>query len=113
MHSFHFCNGHAPEVCILHTSANFEKSKAIFLKQIIFLKSLNSVFSVRQNSWIHKNECAYTFHVEPWDPVICMLVLPSKRHNLAPNHSPHRLDRSVRLAKLYLAQYGKFNFGRD
>ena len=31
------CNAcHAPEICILHTSANFEKSKTIFLKQIIF-----------------------------------------------------------------------------
>ena len=35
---------HAPEICILHTSANFEKS-TIFLKQIIFLKSLNSVLN--------------------------------------------------------------------
>ena len=35
---------HAPEICMLHTSANFEKSKTqvvkdtSFLKQIIFLK---------------------------------------------------------------------------
>ena len=35
---------HAPEICILHTSANSEKSKTQFFpKQIIFLKSLNSV----------------------------------------------------------------------
>ena len=34
------CNAcHAPEICMLHTSANFKKSKTIFLKQIIFLKS--------------------------------------------------------------------------
>ena len=38
------CN--ASEICILHTSANFEKSKTIFLKQMIFLKSLNSVLGV-------------------------------------------------------------------
>ena len=37
----------APEICILHTSANFEKVKdTIFLKQIIFLNSLNSVYTV-------------------------------------------------------------------
>ena len=34
---------HAPEICILHASANFEKSKTIFLTQIFFLESLNSV----------------------------------------------------------------------
>ena len=36
----------APEIFITHTSANFEilKSDTIFLKQIIILKSLNSVF---------------------------------------------------------------------
>ena len=34
---------HAPEICILHTSANSEKSKTFFFKQIIFLKSLNLV----------------------------------------------------------------------
>ena len=48
-HSFHFCDDikcirHAPEIFILHTSANFEKSKTIFLKQVIFLKSLEWVF---------------------------------------------------------------------
>ena len=37
---------HAPEICMLHTSPNFEKSKTFFLKQIIFLKSLNLVFIV-------------------------------------------------------------------
>ena len=38
------CNAcHAPEICMLHTSANFEKSDTFFLKQIIFLKSLNLV----------------------------------------------------------------------
>ena len=31
---------HAPEICILHTSANFEKSDTFFLK------SLNSVFGI-------------------------------------------------------------------
>ena len=34
---------HAPGICNLHTSASLEKSKIIFLKQMIFLKSLNSV----------------------------------------------------------------------
>ena len=31
---------------ILHTSANFEKSKTIFLKQIIFLKSINTLLKM-------------------------------------------------------------------
>ena len=35
---------HAPEICILHTSANCKVKDTFFLKQIIFIKSLNSVF---------------------------------------------------------------------
>ena len=35
-HSISAMACHAPEICILHTSANFEKSKTIFFKQIIF-----------------------------------------------------------------------------
>ena len=50
---------HAPEICILHTSANFEKSKAIFLKQIIFLKSLNSLLNLYQHM-------VYAFCAFPW-----------------------------------------------
>ena len=34
---------HAPEICILHTSVNFEKSKTQFFSNY-FLKSINSVF---------------------------------------------------------------------
>ena len=50
------CNAcHAPEICILHTSANFEKSKTIFLKQIFFLKSLNSVFMMKQRWGLDRN----------------------------------------------------------
>ena len=41
-HSISAMACHAPEICMLHTSANFEKSKDNF-SQTIFLKSLNLV----------------------------------------------------------------------
>ena len=42
------CNAYpAPEIFIIYTSANFEKSKTqIFWKQTIFLKSINSLFLI-------------------------------------------------------------------
>ena len=50
------CNAcHAPEIFMLHTSANFEMSKRNFLKHIIFLKSFNSVFCVKSLT-IHIHE---------------------------------------------------------